>query len=103
MKLSDLLWKAANEHLWDGKGAPPLSYREAFSCCAVFDAANDALPDGAARYGDDWWPARDFLADLGCPTASLSAFSDFANGPERQGARYLWLIFAAMIAEEEGL
>lgn len=44
------------------------------------------------------------LEAMGCPTGSLNAFND--NGEfivENQQARYAWLKFAAIIAEEQGV
>ena len=44
-----------------------------------------------------------FIDSLGCSRRSLFEFNEFERGPERQGARYLWLKFAALVAESEGL
>jgi hypothetical protein len=47
-----------------------------------------------------------FISSLGVSTGSCNEFCEFQKGEERQGARYLWLMFAYLIAldeEKEGL
>jgi hypothetical protein len=44
------------------------------------------------------------LKEMGCPTDSCDAFDDsFGFNKENQQARYAWLKFAAMMAEEQGV
>lgn len=92
MKISEALRLAAEEQLWDGGEGGLLSE---FSCSAV---------NAAAAYTqqeiDD---LRAFLEKLGCPPSSPLAFNEFLRGEARQGARFLWLHFAALIAEEQAL
>jgi hypothetical protein len=91
--LADVLWTGANEHLWTGgdEGCGPIRYSE--SCWAVIDA----LPD----YSDDT-PVYEFLTDLGCDCGWVQ-FRDFHAGPIRQGVRYMWLLLAMHVAEDEGI
>lgn len=116
MKISTLLRKAANNHLWVG-GKYYNQQGEVFSCIAVTAAINAKYPISK------WWPSdrtpedrialekRDRLSDkamaflnsLGCATYSTKAFSEFKGNKQRQAARYAWLMFAAQVAEEEGL
>lgn len=42
-----------------------------------------------------------FLQDLGLPQGLHDSFPEFHEGFEKQQARYNWLKFAALIAEEE--
>jgi hypothetical protein len=92
VKISTILRKAANEHL-------PYRVRDEFSdtpspfsCDAVNEASN----------GKDL-EASQFLLSLGCFVGSCVQFAEFSVGPERQGARFFWLHFAALVAEDEGL
>ena len=101
MKISDTLWAAANEKLWDGVTldyeADNLYPRKCLFSC-------DAIRQAYASTGE-WTdsPAIRFSALLGLDCNSLVAFDEFEYGAERQGARYLWLDFARLVAEDEGL
>lgn len=88
MKISEILRKAANEHLWDRTGR--LGEKEIYSCDAI------------ACVGANSWEAIRFCQSLGLNSYSLSAFNEFESGPKRQGARFLWLHFAALVAEDMG-
>lgn len=94
MKISEVLWVAANEYLWNGVDI--YHRKDEFSCLAV--GAADGL----------FWDYKNseavkFLKSLGCPIGALGSFKNFKYGTERQGARYAWLMFASMYAEELGL
>jgi len=100
MKLSELLWIAANKYLaenkWEYSKHP---HKCSHSCNAVW---------GASKCDVEYRKATAFLRSLGCPVASLTAFYRFETEagditPESQGARYAWLMFASMVAEERGL
>lgn len=102
MKISDILWKAANECLWHGQ--PPYHVSE-YSCTA---AAVAEL--GWAVVERMKWltvcrqsKAVKFMRELGCPSGELCAFDSFTTWESRQGARYLWLMFAYEVAKSEGL
>jgi hypothetical protein len=93
--IAEVLHRAADDFLWDGRECT--SGGVAASCFAVEDAANvigvsadllDRCFDGLKAMGVD---------------VSKFDFDDFRDSPERQGARYAWLKFAAMIAEEQGV
>lgn len=88
------------------------SVREAerFSCCAV-DAAI-AYNFGLERWCDDTEKlskkVKQGLRNMGCPTGSSTAFSKYGddwrfNSETVQGMRYMWLKWAAMMAEEQGV
>lgn len=96
MKISDILWEAANNHLWDGVEPTP-SLTTTFSCDTVHNICD--------IHGDpgDHLRCRDFFMELGLNPSSLSAFDEFQEGEEQQGARYLWLMFAYTYAKEQGL
>ncbi len=92
--LADVLWEAANECLSStGNG----HYPEEFSCHAVM----------CAEFGKRWRPraggaASNFLESLGCDPG-VAGFDDFREGRQRQGVRYMWLLLAAKVAEDEGI
>jgi len=107
MKLSELLRETADNHLspicddlFRRDGSRLIRTHDYFSCCAI-SVCLDRHPEL------DFWGSRkaalDFLVELGCPTSSGESFDEFRKGGQRQGARFLWLDFAALVAEDEGL
>lgn len=95
VKLADVLWEAANKRLWDGDGQPWLQhYQNTYSCCAVADACGD-LPDEET--------ALRFLRRLGCPVRSEAQKFGTQDPKARQGARYMWLLLAMHVADDEGI
>lgn len=83
---------------------------ERFSCCAV-DAAI-AYNFGLERWCDDVdklsKKVKQGLRAMGCPTGSSTAFSKYGDdwqfeNHKVQGMRYMWLKWAAMMAEEQGV
>lgn len=91
MKLSTVLQRAAYKHL----SARYLLSKDTwtYSCEAVREAAI------ALKY--DPKSADAFLVDLGVDIHSGDVYFEFEAGPERQGARFLWLLFAAEVAKDE--
>ena len=88
------------------------SVREAerFSCCAVEAAI--AYNFGLERWSDEVdkisKDVKKGLRNMGCPTGSSTAFSKYgddwrADNTKVQGMRYMWLKWAAMMAEEQGV
>lgn len=102
MKISDILWRAANEHLWDGSSIQEIG-QWAFSCDAAFEAASINPTTLKDMYSYRESAVGEFLEELGCPVTTAISFFDFPEGPQRQGARYLWLMFAYLVAKDEGL
>jgi len=113
MKLSTLLRKAANNHLWDGDEED--HEKEYYSCIAVEEAIYTVV-NVNGRWSDNvaWNKvyrqraqlknrASSFLKELGCPIDASCTFNNFRKIKEKQAARYSWLMFAAQIAKEEGL
>jgi len=98
--LADVLWEAANEHLWVGfgnNGWQTTPYTG--SCCATAYAQKGAW--------DGWGDASkrssvEFLRALGCDTSGYF-FEGFSYGRARQGVRYMWLLLAMHVAEDEGI
>jgi hypothetical protein len=89
--LADVLWNAANTRLWDGNGNAGEDLKE-HSCLAVMYET----PANA------WVRVEDWLHSLGAP-AHGKATLDCQHGRTRQGARYLFLLLAMHVAEDEGL
>jgi hypothetical protein len=95
MRISDMLWSAANEHLCSaipGQPGASLAVRFQTDGALFWTSASDA----------DIEEAEDFLA-VGMGWNELDFLWEFKAGEERQGARYLGLDFARLVAEEEGL
>ena len=97
--LADVLWEAANSFLTPTY-AGGADYGDPFSCNAVAMAATDGegctLPPSI----------REFLGELGCSgaAAELSYISGVRSGTLRlQGIRYMWLLLAMHVAEDEGI
>lgn len=88
--LADVLWDAANEHLSDALGFPGESY----SCHAVFSAVKWDGP--MVR------KIESFFAALGCDPNDAYSFG-VTSLTKRQGARYMWLLLAMHVAEDEGI
>lgn len=80
MTIADELWRAANQDLWTGH-----SRLHGWVSCGSALNYDHAIP---------------FLESLGWDEES---FYQFENGRQRQGARYLWLDFARLVAEDESL
>lgn len=96
--LADVLWEAANRHLlsndWSAKSDDRAS---PYSCDAVLFALQAAT---YYRHYTAWGEVINFLIDLGCQTGSYHAFAKTAP-TKRQGARYMWLLLAMFVAEDE--
>lgn len=87
MKISEAINKAIETRL---SKTDPFGW----SCLAVEDACDNVYVAACCM---------SFLRRLGLNTNSENAFDEFPAGPKRQMARAIWLTWAAMIAEEEGL
>jgi hypothetical protein len=102
--LADVLWEAANLHLspipggCDEPGRPMLRY----SCNTVCRVLGWETDDDF----DDWFPlppnVYDFLRDCGCNPDSAKLFAD-SDPLMVQGDRYMWLLLAMHVAEDEGI
>jgi hypothetical protein len=90
--LADVLWEAANKYLSPTE-AEPRGTTE-FTCIAANRAAD---PSHMSRFAGDW------LVALSGHRASVTAFQLIENDEERQGVRYMWLLLAMHVAEDEGI
>jgi hypothetical protein len=94
VKLADVLWEAANERLWEGvRYDYGVSGKWRFSC----DAVNTSLSWNLKQ------ATRSFLRDLGCDIESIHMFEEHREGTRRQGVRYMWLLLAMHVAEDENV
>jgi hypothetical protein len=91
--LADVLWEAANEHL--DSGDDDENFNSRFTCDAVRHASgsynnmNLVLP---------------ILYGFGLPSdadARYDLFEHFEKGEQRQGVRYMWLLLAMHVAQDE--
>lgn len=95
--IAEILHTAADEYLWAGPG-DRRRRTSPYSCLAI------GLAEGSPY--DDPWPSpsiRSGLEELGVSCHALGEFSEFTKQKDRQGARYAWLKFAALLAEEQGV
>lgn len=105
VKLADVLWDAANNYL------PPTDNftLDVWSCNAALHAEFRRIPFRSDARGDEVIDRRGsacekFLLSLGCRGHHLhGAFGDFPPGRLRQGVRYMWLLLAMHVAEDEGI
>lgn len=115
-KISKVLHLAADKYLSEMPG----DGKAKFSCWAIEDALNELAPSrGRGAYDVCYHLPRAAkrisqrvqagLQAMGCETGSSYQFREFESKydglatPESQGARYLWLKWAALMAEEQGL
>jgi hypothetical protein len=100
--LADVLWEAANVHLSANDENTLDSSR--YSCEALAHAIY-----GEHRYDLDWDEdicrsmSMRFISSLGCDLQATNLFGRFRQGPKRQGVRYMWLLLAMHVAEDEGI
>ena len=96
MKISEILHEAADVYLWDG--IEDDAWCSEYSCCAVSDAVQALRVSGVCE-------KRIYrgLEEMGVNVTNVYQFNEFPFGEQRQAARYSWLKFAAMIAEEQGV
>lgn len=95
MKISEVLHNAADHYLRYGT-KDKRKYACVFSCAAVWEAVQQ-----------DEHPILKFsliinrLREMGVNPESMDEFFEFRKR-DKQGARYLWLKWAALMAEEQG-
>lgn len=108
LTIAEILHIAADKYLWDGSGKfidSPLD-KEEFSCCAIYTVVLNNW--SSLQFAGCNPLAADAMIDngmraMGLKPMSTKEFNDVPPGPKRQAARYAWLKFAAMIAEEQGV
>lgn len=101
MKISDVLHEAADRYLACSLEEHQAKYinKTLYSCTAILLGKTEET---------NYFPSAEFnfIESLGCPTWD-DPFSDLFENDDSleltQGARYLWLKFAALVAEDEGL
>jgi len=106
-KISDILWDAANEYLSENYSTYLRSrgygWKSKYSCCAVESACYSLSKSSWDSEESPYNKTIDFLEEFGVNTNSFCEFDEFVPGEERQGARYLWLMFAYQVALSEGV
>lgn len=93
VKLADVLWDAANEHLRSDE----YDYGKIhYTCGAIRNAVGYTNEGKVFR----------FLELLGFPKGAhnlFDLFNAFPDGELRQGVRYMWLLLAMHVAEDEDI
>lgn len=109
VKISEVLHLAADKYLASDYVEYIDTDKSRFSCCAVEGVLDDLLVEegiiNIKQYTNLWDTIHEGFENLGLDTGSLHAFEEFEKGEvteESQGARYAWLKFCAMLAEEQG-
>jgi hypothetical protein len=104
VKISEVLHLAADKYLESGLG-PPNLISVNFSCSAIRKALHELKATSRLEY-----PIFQGLTNMGVDIRSAVEFHRLGRHGryylgrfERQAARYNWLKFAAMIAEEQGV
>lgn len=92
MRYSQILREVADNYLPDGKTSNSFNFGS-YSCIAIAKHPKVKTMEH---------PIFDFLSSLGLDINRCNQFNDFAYGTKRQGARFLWLHFAALVAEDMG-
>jgi hypothetical protein len=91
--LADVLWDAANTYLSPDGKCPGLT--EGYTC-----------PTIGAAMGNSFGPTdevKNWLCALGCATNSKTLFhkNPYTFTEKTQGIRYMWLLLAMHVAEDE--
>lgn len=101
MKISEILWRAANEHLAYSEQHCIENKHNVYysSCIAIINVKVGLQYVGAAL---DWYRS---LAVRDCWPFEIHAKNILADSPQEecQQIRYCWLMLASQIAEDEGL
>lgn len=101
--IAQVLHLAADKYLYSG-GGRVLNF---YSCCAIQSALSGFLIRGELTISERKRLERRIfkgLKNMGLNPSATNQFNEFGDfSKEAQGARYAWLKFAAMIAEEQGV
>jgi hypothetical protein len=110
--IADVLHYAADKCLLADNRYTEGSGKEKFSCCAVHEAVWQLsfTNVGVSEY-DLKHRVITGLNAMGCDTGSASLFKQYGDMPDMyeninhkvQGMRYMWLKWAALMAEEQGV
>ena len=81
-------------------GAEGFPKKVAYTCDGLGLAYSRGKP---CSFDRDFPELAIFFTAFGVNCGSRSEFEEFPPGPERQGARFLWLEFARLVLLDEGL
>jgi|688.fasta_scaffold479295_1 hypothetical protein len=110
--IADVLHLAADKYLVAHSRYEADHIIERFSCCAIYSAIREI---NGNLYGEESTILRDQivkgLRNMGCDVESHSLFEKYGDKPDVygsiihdvQGMRYMWLKWAALMAEEQGI
>lgn len=111
VKISKVLHLAADKYLEDCSYEKTEKYsKRRYSCSSIKEAIKNIYNCELRHIDADdemapaklWLRIESGLSELGLKTESTNAYSDFHGMFEEiQGARYLWLKFCALMAEEQ--
>ena len=95
MKVSEILWLAANVHLQTDEEYYPEYKNGVYTSYFTCDCVKQAFDNDENRN-----KTMKLLQEMGVNTCSMREFNEFRSGIQRQGARYAWLMFAHEYALE---
>ncbi len=110
--IADVLHYAADKCLISHSRYSERTHKEKFSCCAINEAIfqlNGSLY--STETSSLRLRVRAGIKAMGCDTGSSTLFMKYGDVPfdysninlEVQGMRYMWLKWAALMAEEQGV
>lgn len=109
IKISEVLHLAADKYLAKGIADENWYGPYQYTCSAIDKALADILQNAPpARFHRQLNIIKQGLRNLGLEDISgIECFKEFEKfydpTPESQGARYMWLKFCALLAEEQGV
>ena len=110
--IADVLHLAADKYLAFKSRIGKDHIKEKYSCCAVYSAIFEITDN---LHSDNLKTAHkdifDGFVQMGCDIGSISLFKKYGDEPfeydeitpDVQGMRYMWLKWAALMAEEQGI
>jgi hypothetical protein len=107
--IADVLHLAADKYLVSNSRYEADHIKERFSCCAIYSAMREI---NGNLYGELRDQVMKGLINMGCDIGSHTLFVKHGDKPDVyesiithdvQGMRYMWLKWAALMAEEQGI
>lgn len=92
IRMSTIVRKARDIHLWNGNFYDNTPYATKYSCDAI-GIAFDTVTKYRHGYDSVLEKIDNKLLELGCNVRSPTLFDDIKNREDQQAARFMWLSF----------